>query len=120
MTLAEPSAEKSCCTSATSTDVADEPPQMAEAPERTETGRLGMTRTTRELGSASSRVAMVTPAAIETTRRPLSASAHDDNTPLSTCGFTASTTTASGLAANSASASAKVWMPQSLARASSL
>ena len=104
---------------ATSASPAEAPPVMAEAPERTETGRLGMTRTTRAPGSAASSVASVTPAAMETTRAPSRSAACCSSTGASTCGFTASTTMP-GLSASISADVEKVRTPACCASAASL
>ena len=103
ITRATPRPESRLCTSATSSAVAQLPAVMATAPERSCMGRLGMQRTTcTPSASQPSSVATLTPAAIETTRRPASASAMEATTPGSTCGLTARKTT-------SGSASASIW-----------
>ena len=84
MTAARPRAPKIWTARSTSCLVALGPAATAEAPESTCTQRLGITRTTRAPGSAASMAEMGTPAAMETTSLPASASAHSAMTPGST------------------------------------
>ena len=91
--------------SSTSFSPARGPAVTAVAPERTCTGRLGITRTTRASGSAAAIAETGTPAAIEITRRDPICGASAAMTSPSTWGLTARTTT-SGSSARSAVPSA--------------